>query len=167
MSDHIPDVNKLVSDTPRTDMMEQHAPVGIRRNSAFEQASDFSRQLERELNVANAIIRQQQLLDEENLRLQERIKRLEEWKESAMAVEREWNPNSLSKMLGGQLGESQRVVIMREVPKLKERINQLKEALGLVVPHCSWVHHSKKHQHKYGEPCPVVALIEKAKEAKP
>lgn len=97
----------------------------------------------------------------------ERIKRLEEWKESAMAVEREWNPNSLSKMLGGQLGESQRVVIMREVPKLKERINQLKEALGLVVPHCSWVHHSKKHQHKYGEPCPVVALIEKAKEAKP
>jgi hypothetical protein len=53
MSDHIPDVNKLVSDTPRTDMMEQHAPVGIRRNSAFEQASDFSRQLERELNEAN------------------------------------------------------------------------------------------------------------------
>jgi hypothetical protein len=31
-----------------------------------------------ELNAANAIIRQQQLLDEENLRLQERIKRLEE-----------------------------------------------------------------------------------------
>ena len=34
--------------------------------------------LEIELNAANAIIRQQQLLDEENLRLQERIKRLEE-----------------------------------------------------------------------------------------
>jgi hypothetical protein len=34
--------------------------------------------IERELNAANAIIRQQQLLDEENLRLQERIKRLEE-----------------------------------------------------------------------------------------
>jgi predicted RNase H-like nuclease (RuvC/YqgF family) len=34
--------------------------------------------LERELNAANTIIRQQQLLDEENLRLQERIKRLEE-----------------------------------------------------------------------------------------
>jgi 4'-phosphopantetheinyl transferase EntD len=32
--------------------------------------------IERELNAANAIIRQQQLLDEENLRLQERIKRL-------------------------------------------------------------------------------------------
>jgi hypothetical protein len=34
--------------------------------------------IERELNAANAIIRQQQLLDEENLRLQERIKRLDE-----------------------------------------------------------------------------------------
>jgi hypothetical protein len=34
--------------------------------------------LERELNAANAIIRQQQLLDEENLRLKERIKRLDE-----------------------------------------------------------------------------------------
>jgi hypothetical protein len=34
--------------------------------------------LERELNAANAIIKQQQLLNEENLRLQDRIKRLEE-----------------------------------------------------------------------------------------
>jgi hypothetical protein len=34
--------------------------------------------LEIELNAANSIIRQQQLLNEENLRLQERIKRLEE-----------------------------------------------------------------------------------------
>jgi hypothetical protein len=34
--------------------------------------------LERELNAANSIIRQQQLLDEENLRLQDRIKLLEE-----------------------------------------------------------------------------------------
>jgi hypothetical protein len=34
--------------------------------------------IERELNAANAIIRQQQLLDEENLRLKDRIKRLEE-----------------------------------------------------------------------------------------
>jgi RNA polymerase-binding transcription factor DksA len=33
--------------------------------------------LERELNSANTIIRQQQLLDEENLRLQDRIHRLE------------------------------------------------------------------------------------------
>jgi hypothetical protein len=48
----------------------------------------------------------------------------------------------------------------------EQRIKRLEEALDLVVLHCSWVHHSKKHQHKYGEPCPVVALIEKVKEAK-
>ena len=35
------------------------------------------RRLERELNEANTIIRQQQLLDEENLRLKKRIKMLE------------------------------------------------------------------------------------------
>ena len=35
------------------------------------------RRLERELTASNAIIRQQQLLDEANLRLQDRIKRLE------------------------------------------------------------------------------------------
>jgi hypothetical protein len=31
-------------------------------------------------------------------------------------------------MLGGQLGESQRTVIQREVPKLLERIKRLEEA---------------------------------------
>jgi len=62
------------------------------------------------------------------------------------------------------------VAIAEAAQRLKEqqdRIKRLEEALDLVVLHCSWVHHSKKHQHKYGEPCPVVALIEKAKEAKP
>ena len=53
MSDHIPDVTKMIGDTPRTDQMEQHAAVGLRRNAAFEQASDLCRQLERELNAAN------------------------------------------------------------------------------------------------------------------
>ena len=38
----------------------------------------FAKQLEIELNEANSIIRQQQLLDEENLRLRQRIKRLQE-----------------------------------------------------------------------------------------
>ena len=48
----------------------------------------------------------------------------------------------------------------------QDRIKRLEEALDLVRPHCDSVHHSKKHQHQYGEPCPVVALIENAKEAK-
>jgi DNA-binding transcriptional MerR regulator len=106
-----------MSDTPISDSTPHNvADLGMR-----------IRMIERELHAANAIIRQQQLLDEQNLRLQERIKRLEDWKDSAMAVEREWDSNAISTMLGGQLGESQRVVIMREVPRLLERIKRLEE----------------------------------------
>jgi hypothetical protein len=68
MSDHIPEASKMVSDTPRTDAA--HIGMGI----VFR---EFAQQLERELNAANSIIRQQQLLDEENLSLRQRIKRLE------------------------------------------------------------------------------------------
>ena len=57
--------------------------------------------------------------------------------------------------------------IAMDVRKLEDRVKQLEEALDLVRPYCSLVHHSKKHQHAYNEPCPVVALIEKTKEAKP
>jgi hypothetical protein len=57
-----------MSDTPISDSTPHNvAELGM-----------LCRRLERELNAANTIIRQQQLLDEENLRLQERIKRLEE-----------------------------------------------------------------------------------------
>ncbi len=84
MSDHIPDPTKMIQDTPRTDEQINGKPCtrftilagDCLRNAAVP--SEFARTLERELNAANAIIRQQQLLDEENLQLQERIKRLEE-----------------------------------------------------------------------------------------
>ena len=57
-----------MSDTPISDSTPHNvAELGM-----------LCRRLERELNAANSIIRQQQLLDEENLRLKERIKRLEE-----------------------------------------------------------------------------------------
>ena len=56
-----------MSDTPISDSTPHNvADLGMRVRS-----------LERELNAANSIIRQQQLLDEDNLRLQDRIKRLE------------------------------------------------------------------------------------------
>ena len=63
-----------MSDTPRTDA-EAFWP-----HDAQYKVCDavFARQLEGELNAANAIIRQQQLLQEENLRLQDRIKRLDD-----------------------------------------------------------------------------------------
>jgi hypothetical protein len=56
-----------VSETPRTDAA--YSIYDLRK---------VAQDIERELNAANAIIRQQQLLDEENLRLKERIERLEE-----------------------------------------------------------------------------------------
>jgi predicted Ser/Thr protein kinase len=68
MSDHIPDATKMISDTPISDSTPHTVgDLGM-----------LCRRLERELNAANSIIRQQQLLDEENLRLKERIKRLDE-----------------------------------------------------------------------------------------
>ncbi len=68
MNDHIPDPTKMISDTPISDSTAHNVgDLGM-----------LCRSLERELNAANSIIRQQQLLDEENLRLKERIKRLDE-----------------------------------------------------------------------------------------
>ena len=67
----------------------------------------------------------------------------------------------------GQISVSFARTLERELNAANDRIKRLEEALDLVRPHCSFVHHSKKHQHAYDEPCPVVALIEKAKEAKP
>ena len=67
-----------MSDTPRTDDAEYLSYDSEPPQSLEMVDVTFARQLERELNAANAIIRQQQLLDEENLRLQDRIKRLDE-----------------------------------------------------------------------------------------
>ena len=63
---HLGDTNKMVSGNPRMDA-SAHDDGAI-----WQTGCD----IERKLNAANQIIRQQQLLDEENLRLQERIKRL-------------------------------------------------------------------------------------------
>jgi hypothetical protein len=82
VSDHIPDVMKMLDETPcnatpREELRNQIMSSVIPKNEREWWANRTIEQLERELNAANAIIRQQQLLDEENLRLQERIKRLE------------------------------------------------------------------------------------------
>ena len=73
MNDHIPDATKMISDTPRMQSALLDHP-----DAGFAKIWQVGCDIERELNAANAIIKQQQLLDEENLRLQERIKRLDE-----------------------------------------------------------------------------------------
>lgn len=57
-----------------------------------------------------------------NKALVERVAELQSWKDQQMQVESEWRPNELATLLGGRLGESQRVVIQREVPKLVEQL---------------------------------------------
>jgi len=52
MSDHIPDVTKMISDTPRTDA-EEFYPHDSKEKVCD---ADFARQLERELNAANSKI---------------------------------------------------------------------------------------------------------------
>ena len=102
MTNHIGDTNKMVSDTPISDSTPHNvAELGM-----------LCRRLERELNAANLIIRQQQLLDEENLRLQEWIKRLEE----ALAAYLD---------LLGTDGVEQGVAVVRG---MKDRIKRLEEA---------------------------------------
>ena len=78
-----------MSDTPRTDKIMFTVDVCDGEDVVNLW---FARNLERELNAANAIIRQQQLLQEENLRLQDRIKRLEGIIKSMTDVYSEANP---------------------------------------------------------------------------
>jgi hypothetical protein len=99
----------------------------------------FSMKLERELNAANEL-----------------IVRLQAVTNDPHALWANWLRGSVALPVG-----------IGDVRQYQDRIKRLEEALDLVRPHCSFVHHSKKHQHAYNEPCPVVGLIEKAKEAKP
>ena len=80
-----------MSDTPRTDKIMFTVDVCDGEDVVNLW---FARNLERELNAANAIIRQQQLLQEENLRLQERIKQLEEAGDAM--VDKGWNEPHLA-----------------------------------------------------------------------
>ena len=86
MNDHIGDTNKMISDTPRM-KAAQMASLEHMTGDVYRVGCD----LERELNESNQIIRQQQLLDEQNLRLQDRIKRLEEENDALLADLLLWN----------------------------------------------------------------------------
>ncbi len=118
-----------MSDTPISDSTPHNvAELGM-----------LCRRLERELTAANERIKwleeefnelrsnESRLLNS-NEELERRIKRLEEWKESALEVEREWDANAIATLLGAKLGESQRKVIQREVPLLLERIKRLEKS---------------------------------------
>ena len=79
-----------MSDTPRMEAALLDAP-----DAGFANIWRVGCDIERELNAANAIIRQQQLLEEENLRLQERIKQLEEENDLMRADLLLWNEKEI------------------------------------------------------------------------
>ena len=56
MSDHIPDLTKMISDTPRTEaeVNRPHGPL----DGVVTVDADFAAQLERELNIANERIKE-------------------------------------------------------------------------------------------------------------
>ena len=81
MNDHIPDVTKMISDTPRTDAAEyesQDEPVAKLGSVDV----DFARQLKRELNeierLAAVRLSYIKLIEAQNDAANDRIKRLEE-----------------------------------------------------------------------------------------
>ena len=88
MNDHIPDVTKMISDTPRTDEQINGKPCtrfeilagdSLRNTSV---PSEFARGLERELNAANDEIEEKRKdvvwLATEKAKLENRIKQLED-----------------------------------------------------------------------------------------
>jgi hypothetical protein len=62
------------------------------------------------------------------------LEHLAGWKESALAVEREWDANGIATMLGCKLGESQRACIQREVPRLLDQLRELEQRHPAPVP---------------------------------
>ena len=95
---------------------------------AVEEAADGLKYAIRAREEAEKLEMEVQALRTANAALTEKVRELEAWKESAMAVESDWDPNQLAAMLGGQLGESQRAVIQWKVPALVQRVKRLEEA---------------------------------------
>jgi antitoxin component of MazEF toxin-antitoxin module len=62
------------------------------------------------------------------------LQELRAWKESALAVDRQWDPQALAVMLGARPGDNVRAVIQREVTKLIERVKQLEGSNMLQLP---------------------------------
>ena len=96
----------------------------------------------------------------------QRIKRLEEWKESALEVEREWDANAIATLLGAKLGESQRKVIQREVPKLLIRIKRLEEAVESIREYWNRYNNERAMEDACWNAIHTASKARKAKEAK-
>ena len=78
---HLGDTNKMISETPRTNgclTAILDSDGFVHNGNCPQRWVNHARELERELNSANQIIRQQQLLEEENQRLTAKVAQLYE-----------------------------------------------------------------------------------------
>ena len=106
-----------MSDTPRMQSALLDHP-----DAGFAKIWQVGCDIERELHAANAIIRQQQLLEEENLRLQDRIKRLEAVTNDPHALWANWLRGSVALPVG-----------IGDVREYQDRIKRLDETLEAVT----------------------------------
>jgi len=139
MNDHIPDPTKMI-DTPRMQSALLDHP-----DAGFANIWKVGCDIERELHAANAIIRQQQLLDEENLRLQDRIKRLEAVTNDPHALWANWLRGTVTLPVG-----------IGDVREYQERIKRLEEAGDAIL-----------NANNDDEEYEAIKHWNKAKEAKP
>lgn len=136
--------SQAVSDTPSTDDQKCDMFVGVSTftPSDIQQAFDFARQLERELNAANERI--QSLIEE-----RDRANRLADWK---------WNLRDEFQLL---LGTDKIEEGIEAVKELKRRIKRLEQAGDAMADVLVW---SSGTQYKRS---PTASEWRKVKEAKP
>jgi len=130
---HIGDGNKMVSDTPRTDV-ESKCGQGVRGRCYV--SVNFSMQLERELQEA-----------------QERIRLLIAERDSArQQADLNWKMREeFTALLGtDDVGEAVR------------KLQLMKAALECAFPECEYLHHKKAHQHARGGKCVPEELVRMA-----
>lgn len=69
---------------------------------------------------------------DETFCMRKELEYLREWKADALTVESEWDSNYIAGLLGAQPGESQRMVIMREVPKLVAELKRHEDGVKII-----------------------------------
>lgn len=159
-------MNTPQSDTPRTDEAKYHCTDAERYNRTYLDAefvvtADFAEKLERELNA------EKQLLLRACEDSTEDRDRMAEFCQKAGIPQSVIDGDSWCVLGTTGLGE----LLFSEIQRMKtelaaanERVKELEHALSFVIPNCQWLHHEYKHLHAAGDPCPVEAIINKAKD---
>lgn len=112
---------EIQRDEARRDADESAASASQWMQTAQRRADDLAT-LRAELAEARDIIKyngeRMKAMEDVIETLRAENEQLRQWKESALAVEREWDSQTIAKMLGAKLGESCRKVIGEKVPVL-------------------------------------------------